>query len=124
MCEQSEDAILSCAFYEGTSNEWLERELLFTGHRKGVVNVWNKVIRDGKFELDLVQQLHHVDNRKGGANAAAPAGVTCILPLAQVVYTGDESGRVVSFDCAFSQTDNQADNNLIQYEWDSVHRHS
>lgn len=38
-CEQNDDDILSCAFYEGFGNEWLERELLFTGHRKGLVNV-------------------------------------------------------------------------------------
>jgi hypothetical protein len=30
---------MSCVFYEGADNEWQERELIFTGHRKGVVNV-------------------------------------------------------------------------------------
>lgn len=39
VCEQSDDNVLSCAFYEGVGNEWLERELFFTGHRKGLVNV-------------------------------------------------------------------------------------
>lgn len=38
-CESTDDMILSCAFYEGVNNEWLERQLLFTGHRRGVVNV-------------------------------------------------------------------------------------
>ncbi|KAI5301475.1 hypothetical protein KEM56_001679, partial [Ascosphaera pollenicola] len=38
VCEQGSDAISACAFYEGAANEWLERELLFTGHRKGVEN--------------------------------------------------------------------------------------
>lgn len=37
--ESADDHILSCVFYEGVSDEWLERELLFTGHRRGVVNV-------------------------------------------------------------------------------------
>lgn len=37
--ESADDNILSCVFYEGVSDEWLERELLFTGHRRGVVNV-------------------------------------------------------------------------------------
>ena len=37
--ESVDDHILSCVFYEGVSDEWLERELLFTGHRRGVVNV-------------------------------------------------------------------------------------
>jgi beige protein homolog 1 len=39
ICETDDDCIISCAFYEGESNEWLERELLFTGHKRGVVNV-------------------------------------------------------------------------------------
>lgn len=38
-CESSEESILACMFYEGVNNEWLERELLFTGHKRGVVNV-------------------------------------------------------------------------------------
>lgn len=30
------DAILSCAFYEGAGFEWLERQLVFTGHPAAV----------------------------------------------------------------------------------------
>lgn len=36
---ESDDTISSCAFYEGSGNEYLVRSLVFTGHRKGVVNV-------------------------------------------------------------------------------------
>ena len=36
---EGDDTISSCAFYEGSGNEYLERNLIFTGHRKGVVNV-------------------------------------------------------------------------------------
>lgn len=36
---EGDDIITSCAFYEGSGNEYLERNLVFTGHRKGVVNV-------------------------------------------------------------------------------------
>lgn len=36
---EGDDTISSCAFYEGSGTEYLERELIFTGHRKGVVNV-------------------------------------------------------------------------------------
>ncbi|KAI9676047.1 MAG: hypothetical protein M1817_000790 [Caeruleum heppii] len=36
--EDEDDCVGSCAFYEGVGNEWLERELIFTGHRGGVVN--------------------------------------------------------------------------------------
>lgn len=36
---EGDDTITSCAFYEGSGNEYLERNLIFTGHGKGVVNV-------------------------------------------------------------------------------------
>lgn len=39
LCEVADDQIVSCAFYEGSGNEWLVRELLLTGHKRGVVNV-------------------------------------------------------------------------------------
>ena len=35
----SDDIVYCCAFYEGVGNEWLEKNLLFTGHRRGIVNV-------------------------------------------------------------------------------------
>ena len=60
-----------------------------------VKQIWSKTIQDGRFELELIRQLHHTDpNRDTGANITA--GISCILALPQVVYTGDESGRVVS----------------------------
>lgn len=93
--EAAGEPILTCVFYEGINNEWQERELLFTGHKGGVVSIWSKTIRGGRFELDLIRQLHHVDNnRDDGGNISA--GITCILALPSVVYTGDELGRVVS----------------------------
>ena len=39
ICAEGDDTISSCAFYEGSGNEYLERNLIFTGHKKGVVNV-------------------------------------------------------------------------------------
>ena len=39
VCHESDDRITACAFYEGSGNEYLERDLVFTGHRRGVVNV-------------------------------------------------------------------------------------
>lgn len=36
----TDDQVMSCAFYEGTGgNEWLERSIILTGHKRGVVNV-------------------------------------------------------------------------------------
>ncbi|KPI41369.1 Beige-like protein [Cyphellophora attinorum] len=68
--------------------EWLERDIIFTGHKWGVVRVWSLVIsQEGKFELELIRQLNHVDTGRGdGGNVAG--SVTCILPKPQVVYTG------------------------------------
>ncbi len=37
--------------------------------------------------------MHHLDQAGFNVNAA----MTCVLPMAQTVYTGDEDGRVVSY---------------------------
>ncbi|KAL6718718.1 Beige protein-like 1 [Lecanora helva] len=89
---EGDDLISSCAFYEGSGIEYLERDLVFTGHRKGVVNVWNIAISDGTFTLEHVKRMHHLDH--AGYNIGAT--ITSILPMAQKVYTGDDDGRVVS----------------------------
>ena len=39
ICHEKDDSITACAFYEGTGNEYLQRNLFFTGHTRGVVNV-------------------------------------------------------------------------------------
>ena len=36
---EGEDMITACAFFEGHGHEYLERQLLFTGHKRGIVNV-------------------------------------------------------------------------------------
>ena len=41
---KEEDNITSCAFYEGAGNEYLQRDLIFTGHRRGVVNVCQDLV--------------------------------------------------------------------------------
>lgn len=95
--DRSGEHIVSCACYEGAGSEWLERDIIFTGHKSGVVRIWNKVIHEGRFELELIRQLNHIDNsREDGANVSA--AISCILPMPQMVYTGDEDGHVVSFD--------------------------
>lgn len=39
MCSSPDDIIASCAFYETSGNDWVDTELLFTGHSKGFANV-------------------------------------------------------------------------------------
>ena len=111
---EGDDTISSCAFYEGSGNEYLERNLVFTGHKKGVVNVsplsflpmglscrlmtrqvWKTSISDGSFILEHVKRMHHLDH--AGYNIGAT--ITSILPMAQKVYTGDDDGRVYEWDC-------------------------
>lgn len=112
---EGDEMISSCAFYEGSGNEYLERNLIFTGHRKGVVNVsplvfsvsgnlcrtnhspqiWNTAISDGAFVLEHVKRMHHLDH--AGYNIGTT--ITSILPMAQKVYTGDDDGRVYEWDC-------------------------
>lgn len=95
----AENFVHACAFYEGSTggSEWLENQLVFTGHRRGVVNVWRKTVgeRTGKWMLEFVRRLDHVNLKsETGANVEAP--ITCVAPLAGLVYTGDDDGRVVS----------------------------
>lgn len=95
VCLDQEDYVHSCAFYEGAGNEWLEDQLIFTGHRRGLVNVWRKSIKGGKWTLDFLRRLDHVD-LKGEKGGNTEAGITCISPMPTCLYTGDEDGRVVS----------------------------
>ncbi|EPE05252.1 beige beach domain-containing protein [Ophiostoma piceae UAMH 11346] len=91
-----EDYVHSCAFYEGAGNEWLENCLVFTGHRRGRVNIWRKTVnrgRRGRWMLELVRRLDHVDP-KSEVGANVDAAITCITPMPQLVYTGDDDGRV------------------------------
>lgn len=92
--ENPDEQILSAAFYNGAANEWVERELLFTGHPHGVVNVWALTsLSDGAWHLQLVNRLNHADSsREDGGNIVA--GISALLPMAGSVYTGDEEGRV------------------------------
>ncbi|KAI1178927.1 beige/BEACH domain-containing protein [Nemania sp. FL0916] len=101
VCNEHDDYVHSCAFYEGSGNEWLEGFLIFTGHKRGRVNIWKRSIKNGKWVLELVRRLDHIDPQSGtGANTEA--AITCITPLPQLVYTGDDDGRV--------------------YEWTLIHR--
>lgn len=96
VCNDPDDYVHSCAFYEGAGNEWLENYLIFTGHRNGVVNVWRKTLSvTGKWVLELLRRLDHLDYKTDRRQNVA-AGITCISPMPHCLYTGDEDGRVVS----------------------------
>ena len=48
-------------------------------------------IHEGVFILEHIKRMNHMDTAGFNVNAA----MTCILPMSQVVYTGDDDGRVV-----------------------------
>lgn len=93
VCFDQDDYIHSCAFYEGAGNEWLDNYLVFTGHKRGRVNVWRRSIVGNRWTLELLRKLDHVDY-KNDKGANTEAGVTCITPMPTCVYTGDDDGRV------------------------------
>ncbi|KAI0019945.1 hypothetical protein F4780DRAFT_403961 [Xylariomycetidae sp. FL0641] len=88
-----DDIVSACAFYEGSGAEWLESFLILTGHRRGRANIWKRAVRNGRWRLELVRRLDHIDARsENGTNTEA--AITCITPMPQLVYTGDDDGRV------------------------------
>jgi hypothetical protein len=89
--------ITSCAFYEGNGCEWLENQLVFTGHKGGVAKVWRKVVIGGKWRLELVKRLEHKDDRQGAISDGGGAAITAVLPHAGGLYTADEDGKAVSW---------------------------
>ncbi|KAF5572287.1 Beige like 1 [Fusarium pseudoanthophilum] len=93
VCFEQDDYIHSCAFYEGAGNEWLDNYLIFTGHKRGRVNVWRRSIVGSRWTLELLRKLDHVDY-KNDKGANTEAGITCISPMPTCVYTGDDDGRV------------------------------
>ncbi|KAF9701788.1 hypothetical protein EKO04_001077 [Ascochyta lentis] len=117
VCDGDDDTegITSIAVYEGVGNEWCERELIFTGHRRGIVKIFHLTPTPStpfttapssaahttpnkpasSWSIDLVNVLAHGDAMI--ERTAAP--ITCILPLERSVYTGDEDGRVYEWDC-------------------------
>jgi len=98
ICDSEEDAegVISVAAFEGVGSEWCERDLIFTGHRRGVVKIFHlhpaPTASKQSWMITLVNVLNHGDP----ANMGAAAPITCILPMPGNVYTGDEEGRVVS----------------------------
>ncbi|CAG8486905.1 4172_t:CDS:10 [Ambispora leptoticha] len=91
------DPVLCCVFYEGKLNEWFERDVILTGHKKGVVKVWNKTYVDGekkvwKWCLEHRHTLKH-ENRIG---VKFSADIVALFTSAnqRALYCGDSVGKV------------------------------
>jgi hypothetical protein len=121
--EDEADAITAVAVYEGVGNEWCERELIFTGHRRGVVKVCTSspfhILSQTAVTNPSYLQIFHLTptpptytssssvpskwsanlinvlNHGDPISSTSAAPITCILPMPHNVYTGDEEGRVV-----------------------------
>lgn len=93
VCLEQDDHVHACAFYEGVGNEWLDNYLVFTGHARGRVNVRRKSVVGGRWTLELLRRLDHVDY-KSDTGGNTEVAITCITPMATCLYTGDEDGRV------------------------------
>ena len=95
ICDDADDEVLCLAWVEALKQEWMAKILFVTGHKAGLVKVWQRIIRrDGKWALRLVRSL----DVPLGPEASRMA-VTSVLPVGPMIYAGDELGRIVSFRC-------------------------
>ncbi|QSL65851.1 hypothetical protein MERGE_000130 [Pneumocystis wakefieldiae] len=91
------DIIFSCKFYEGINYEWLECDLIFTGHNFGIVQIWNISwkTKDGKLirELINIKTLQHYDYTK---DSLLVSKITALYPSGKTrsLFTGDSLGNV------------------------------
>ncbi|CAI2171444.1 16368_t:CDS:10 [Funneliformis geosporum] len=98
---QPPEPILCCTFYEGKQNEWFYQDLIVTGHKKGVVKIWNKTLehkplsnygeKNVKWDLSLRHQLKHENRLTLDIVALLVSGTQRIL------YSGDSSGKVFAW---------------------------
>ncbi|EFQ90191.1 hypothetical protein PTT_13281 [Pyrenophora teres f. teres 0-1] len=107
ICDSEDDAdsITAVAVYEGVGNEWCERELVFTGHRRGIVKIFHITptpstmtsfsSTPSKWSATLINVLNHSD--PSYPTQAAP--ITCILPMPHNVMNG--IACIVTIDDAF-----------------------
>jgi len=102
ICEEADDEVMSVSWIEARRHEWLDKSLFLTGHRVGLVKLWQKVItRDGKWGLVLIRSFdatlpaHTTMRRNSDANVRIP--ITSLFQMNGVIYAGDDAGRVVSW---------------------------
>ncbi|KAL5631093.1 hypothetical protein BROUX41_000965 [Berkeleyomyces rouxiae] len=97
----NEETLYAVAFYDGSGTEWVENDIIFTGHRRGKVTVWKRIIKNGRWMLQAIRMLSNPESINksgvisGNGGEQTPAGaITCIMAMPTGVYTGDEDGRV------------------------------
>ncbi|KAG9303640.1 hypothetical protein G9A89_018537 [Geosiphon pyriformis] len=105
------DPVLCCVFYEGKLNEWFESDVILTGHKKGIVKIWNKTFGekvDGekkvwKWCLTQRNTLKH-ENRIG---LKFSADIVCLFVSGsqRALYCGDSVGKIHAWVLPDSKTD-------------------
>ena len=99
VCHEPDDRITACAFYEGSGNEYLGRDLVFTGQRRGVVNVRDAIPRHSRvcgnngagLELhDCARQIRSGASEKDGSPRSG--GLQC--PRSNDCYTSQGASGI------------------------------
>ncbi|CEP07883.1 hypothetical protein [Parasitella parasitica] len=98
----SSESILSCMFYERKLTEWNSKDLIITGHRRGIVKFWLKQIRldpktgQSKWSLALVHEIHH-ENRIDNSFDKSDIVALSVSSSKRTLFTGNRQGQVYSF---------------------------
>ncbi|KAG1351442.1 hypothetical protein G6F62_002976 [Rhizopus arrhizus] len=98
----SSESILSCIFYEQKLTEWNTRDLIITGHRKGIVKFWLKQIETDlktgqqKWSLTLAHQIRHESRIDGNLDNSDIVDLA-ISSSKKTLFTGNRHGKVYAF---------------------------
>ncbi|KAJ2958896.1 hypothetical protein NQZ79_g5615 [Umbelopsis isabellina] len=94
------DPILSAKFYEGPNNSWFSKDLIVTGHTKGKLKFWHKLVTSKDKSKEQNWTLHHIHTiqLEDRANSVySYADVTSLQIAKRVLLAGDADGKVHSF---------------------------
>ncbi|KAG0176918.1 hypothetical protein DFQ29_005470 [Apophysomyces sp. BC1021] len=98
----SSEPILSCAFYEGKTNEWSNCDMIVTGLRKGIVKVWSKqvakVAKTGqdRWSLTLRREIQQENRIDAVADTSDVVAVYFTSPK-RTLLTGNVRGQVYAY---------------------------
>ncbi|GAN06509.1 beige/BEACH domain-containing protein [Mucor ambiguus] len=98
----SSESILSCIFYERKLTEWNSKDLIITGHRRGVVKFWLKHVEidsktgQHKWSLVLVHELRHKSRLDGSLDTSDIVALS-MSSSRKTLFTGSKHGQVYGF---------------------------
>ncbi|KAL9550165.1 hypothetical protein PS6_005689 [Mucor atramentarius] len=98
----SSESILSCIYYERKLTEWSSKDLIITGHRRGVVKFWLKHVEidaktgQHKWSLALVHELRHKSRVDGNLDTSDIVALS-MSSSRKTLFTGSKQGQVYGF---------------------------